>query len=97
MNSIVEEKVKGYLQTRLHRASTECGTILFNMRKLAHSAGHDLGYGFGRAGLSVGPDARVAAGIVMHALGGGGSDAVSKYLTMATLDRWVRTSPGRGR
>ncbi len=96
MNSIVEEKVKGYLRTRLQRSPTECGAILFRMRKAAQVAGFGLNAYFGQAGLAAGPEARVAAGIVNHALGGGGGGVVSEGIMRDTLDRWVRTTPGMG-
>ena len=38
-------------------------------------------YRFATAGLAAGPEARVAAGVVNYALGGGGGSAVSGRLT----------------
>ncbi len=95
MNSIVEEKVKLFLVNRLMRPVTECGAILFNMRSLARTAGYGLNDCFGRAGLAAGPEARVASGIVNHALGGGGGGVVSEHIMRQVLDRWVRVTPGR--
>jgi len=96
MNSIVEEKVKGYLRNRLKYDPYACGAILFNMRKAARVAGYELNDYFGRAGLSAGPEARVASGIVNRALGGGGGGVVSDHIMKQTLDRWIRVSPGMG-
>jgi hypothetical protein len=96
MNSIVEEKVKLFLVNRLKRPVTECGAILFNMRSLAKTAGFGLNAYFGQAGLAAGPDARVAAGVVNRALGGGGGDVVAEGMMNRVLDRWVLTTPGMG-
>lgn len=96
MNSIVEERVKGYLRTRLHYDPYACGAILFNMRQAARVAGFGVDERFSRAGLSAGPEARVASGIVGQALGGGKGDAVSAHVMGQVLARWLRTTPSMG-
>ena len=96
MNSIVEEKVKLFLINELKRPTTECGAIVFRMRSAARTAGFALNSYFGRAGLSAGPDARVASGIVNRALGGGAGDVVSEGIMTTVLDRWVRTTRSMG-
>ena len=96
MNSIVEEKVKGYLRSRLQYDPHDCGAILARMRRAARVAGYALDGRFATAGLGAGPDARVASGLVGRALGGGGGDVVSHYILKRTVDGWVRTSPGMG-
>lgn len=95
MNSIVEAKVRGYLQDRLRYDPYECGAIVKNMRSLARTAGHDLDERFARSGLGSGPEGRVAAGIVELALGGGGSET-SGYTIRKEIARWLRTTPQTG-
>ena len=80
----------------LKRPTTECGAIVFRMRSAAKTAGFALNAYFGRAGLSAGPDARVASGIVNRALGGGAGDVVSEGVMTHVLDRWVRTTQSMG-
>ena len=96
MNSLVQARVREYLQTRLKCDPFNCGAILFNMRHAARVAGFELDPRFAHAGLSAGPDARVASGIVDRALGGGGGGVVSDHIMRSTLDRWVETTPGMG-
>lgn len=96
MNSLVQDRVRQYLQTRLQYDPFSCGAILFNMRHAAQVAGFELDHRFAHAGLSAGPDARVASGIVDRALGGGGGGVVSDPIMKSTLDRWVQTTPGMG-
>ena len=71
MNSIVEARVRGYLQYGLQYDPYDCGTIIRNMVDLARAAGHELDDRFAFAGLGAGPENRVASGIVNLALGGG--------------------------
>ncbi len=96
MNSIVEEKVKGYLRNRLQYDPHDCGAILANMRRAARVAGYVLDHRFASAGLGAGPDARVASNLVGRSIGGGGGGAVNEYLIKRTLDRWVRTTQPMG-
>ncbi len=96
MNSLVEERVKGYLKKQLRYGPYDCGAIVFNMRTAARTAGHDLDRKFGFAGLSAGPDANVASFVVDRALGGGAGSAVDEYVLKRTLDRWIRTTPHLG-
>jgi hypothetical protein len=96
MNSIVEEKVKGYLRNRLQYDPYKCGAVLFNMRKVARVAGHDLDYRFARAGLAAGPDANVASTIVQRAIGASGGTAVGEHVMKQTVDRWTRTTRSMG-
>ncbi len=96
MNSLVEERVKGYLTKRLMYGAYDCGAIVFNMRTAARTAGHGLDRKFGSAGLSAGPDANVASFVVDRALGGGAGSAVDEYVLKQTLDRWIRTTPHMG-
>ena len=96
MNSLVEERVKGFLQNKLRCNPYDCGAILFKIRTAARVAGHDLDRNFGFAGLSAGPDANVGSYIVDRALGGGAGSAVDEYVLKQTLERWVRTTPQMG-
>ena len=95
MDSVVEARVRTFLQTRLHYTPHDCGAIIFNMRHAARVAGYDLDERFGQAGLAAGPDARVASGIVNHALDKGG-DTVSEDVMKQTIDRWLQTSAPMG-
>ncbi len=95
MNSIVEAKVRTYLQDRLHYDPYECGAVVKNLRSLARTAGHELDDRFAHSGLGSGPEGRVAAGIVELALGGGGSET-SMYTIRQEIDRWLRTTPLTG-
>ena len=97
MDSIVEAKLKGYLRNRLGCDPYQCGSILFNVRKLARNAGHALDHRFANAGLSAGPEARVASSIVDHALGGGSGSSTSPYEMKKMIDRWMRTTAPKGR
>ena len=97
MDSTVEERVVLYLQDRFHYKPDQCGAILPRVRGLARVAGYVLDARFGTAGLAAGPDARVAAGIVNRALGGGGGSVVSDSMMKSTLDSWLRTTPRRRR
>jgi len=95
MNSIDEAKVRGYLQYQMHYDPYECGAILHNIRDLARIAGHELDHRFAHAGLGAGPEARVAAGIVDLALGGGGCET-SRYAINQEIGHWLRTTPPTG-
>ena len=95
MNSIEEAKVRAYLQYELHYDPYDVGTIIYCMRNLAGMAGHDLDHRFARAGLGAGPEARVAAGIVDLALGGGGCET-AMYTIRTEIDRWLRTTSAKG-
>ena len=95
MNAIVEARVRTFLQTRLYYDPYDCGAIVFNMRQAARVSGHDLDPRFARAGLGAGPDARIASGIVNHAMGGGG-DTTSEDVMKNTIDRWLQTSSPMG-
>ncbi len=95
MNSIVEAKVKDYLLNRMGRAHTECGAIMFNIKKVAMVGGHEIDTRFADAGLASGPEAFVASAIVDAALGHGGNP-VSEYVMKTTLDTWVRTTQAMG-
>ena len=96
MNSLVEERVKGFLRNQLRCEPYDCGAILFNMRTAARVAGYGLDRKFGFAGLSAGPEANVASFVVDRALGGGSGSAVDQYVLKQTLDRWVRTTQQMG-
>jgi len=96
MDSIVEEKIKDFLQHELHYRAYDCGTIVECINRLAQMAGHDLDERFAQAGLGAGPEARIAAGIVDRALGGGGCET-SDHAMRAEINRWVRSNPRKGR
>ena len=96
MDSLVEARVRTFLTTRLHRADTECGAVMFNIRKLARVAGYTTDRRFAQAGLATGPDARVASAIVDAATGGGGGNSVSHYEMNQQIDEWVRKTPPMG-
>ncbi len=89
MDSIVEAKVKGFLQHDLEYSPYECGTIVECINALARVAGYNLDDRFGRAGPGAGPEARVASGIVDRALLGGGAET-SDYEMEEEIDRWTR-------
>ena len=95
MNSIVEAEVRDYLRYRLRYDPYQCGAIMQRIRRLARMAGHDLDHRFAHAGLGAGPEARVAAGIVDLARGGGGCET-SAYAIRKEIDQWLRTSPPTG-
>ena len=96
MDSLVMARVKTFLLNVLRRNRDELGAILFNMRSAARSCGHSLDGNFGGKGLSVGPDARVASGIVDRALGRGGGDPVTVSIMNKTIDKWVRVTGPKG-
>lgn len=96
MNSLVEAEVRTFLRNRLFRDAYECGAIMFNIRNCAQVAGHDTDRRFAQAGLSTGPDSRVASAIVDAATGGGGGNSVSHYEMTAQIDRWVLKTPPMG-
>jgi len=96
MNSIVEAKIRDFLQYDLHCRWDDCGTIIEHLTELARMAGHDLDENFARAGLGAGPEARVASAIVDRALGGGGCET-PEYAIRTEIGRWVRSRPRKGR
>ncbi len=96
MDSIAEAKVKRFLTNRFHHSPHECGAICYNVNKLARKGGFDLNDRFARSGLAGGPEARIAAAVVAHALGTGGGAATSQYDMQNQLNRWVLTTPGMG-
>jgi len=96
MDSLAAAKVKRYLRTVLHRDAYECGAIYHNIRQLARHSGYAVDERFARSGLAAGPEARVAASIVDHALGGGGGSATSTYQLRRQIDRWVEKTPPMG-
>lgn len=96
MHAPVDARVERFLTNRLQFKWSDTGTIIERMRSLARVGGFDLDSHFASAGLAAGPEARVAAGIVNYALGGGGS-AVSEYEMKQWASRWVRTLRPKGR
>ncbi len=95
MNSIVEAEIRDYLRNRLHYDPYECGAIVTRMRELARVGGYDLNHKFAGSGLGAGPEARIAAGIVDLATGGGGCETAT-YVIRKEIDQWLRTSPPTG-
>lgn len=95
MNSLVEAKVKDTLVHRFHYNPYDCGTILECMRSLATAAGYDLDERFRHAGMSSGPEGRIAAGIVDLALMGGGCETTEHTIRMH-VDDWIRRNPSKG-
>ena len=95
MNSIVQQELRMYLRNRLHYDPYDCGTIIEKMNYLARMAGHELDFEFRHAGLGAGPEARVAAGVIDLALGGGGCET-TEYTIRQHLDKWVRENPTMG-
>lgn len=96
MDSVVEAKVKDFLRLWFYMDPHDCGTLVDKMWSLARMGGHDLDARFARAGLGAGPEARVAAGIVDRALGGGGCET-SDYTIRAHIEEWLRKNPSLGR
>lgn len=96
MDSLVEARVRSYLRHRLHCKAHDTGAVLYRMRTLARVAGYELSYRFARAGLASGPEGRVAACIVDHALGGGGGSATPEWAIKQTVARWIRTTRPMG-
>ena len=97
MNSVVQAKIRRYLQERLGCRPTDCGAVMFNMCNAAQMAGHDLNERFAEAGLGAGPDAAVASGIVKRAIGSGGGSPVTDEIIKTTVRRWIRTTRKVGR
>jgi len=95
MNAIDEAKVRDYLQSKMHYDPYDVGAIVYNIRTLARMGGHEVDHRFAHAGLGAGPEARVAAGIVELALGGGGCET-SQYAIRQEIDKWLRTTPPKG-
>lgn len=96
MHSRTDAIVERFLIQKLQFKHHEVGSILERMRTLARVGGFDLDHHFATAGLAAGPEARVAAGIVQYAMGGGGS-AVSPYEMKNVASKWVRTLRPKGR
>lgn len=96
MDSILEKKVKDYLVNRLKYQKTDCGAIVFNMRKVATACGAGFTEKFGEAGLGAGPEARIASEIVDRATLGGGGSASSEAHMRSVIDRWIRNTPPMG-
>ncbi|MBI4719358.1 MAG: hypothetical protein HY763_16305 [Planctomycetes bacterium] len=96
MDSIVEARVARYLRNELQLKAHDTGAVLFRMRTLARVSGHDLDADFASTGLASGPEARIAAGIVDSALGGGRGSATPVHAVRQTLARWVRTTRPMG-
>lgn len=97
MHAPIDARIERFLINRLKFIWSDTGTILEKMRTLARVGGFDLNDRFAVAGLGAGPEARVAAGIVKYALGGGGGSAVSEYEMKQCASRWVRTLRPKGR
>ncbi|MBN2448703.1 MAG: hypothetical protein JXO22_18395 [Phycisphaerae bacterium] len=95
MNAIVETNVRWYLKHRMHYKDYDCGAILFNMRELARAAGHELDERFRHAGLSSGPEGRIAAGLVDLAMGGGGCET-PEYAIRQQINEWLIHTPPMG-
>ena len=95
MNSIEVAKVQAYLQYTLRYDPYQVGAIVYNMRKLARMGGHDRDHRFAHAGLGAGPEARIAAGIVELALGGGGCET-SMYTIRTQIEEWLLKTPPMG-
>lgn len=96
MQSPTEARIERYLTDRLKFRWSDAGTIMERMRTLARVAGFDLDDRFATAGLAAGPEARVAAGVVNYALGGGGGSAVSEFAMKQWASRCLRTMRPRG-
>ena len=95
MDSLAEQRIRGYLRNRLRYDPYDCGAVLFHIRQLARTAGYCLDERFGHAGLSAGPEGSIASSIVDQALGGG-SGATSRYAMKAMIDRWIQTTGAKG-
>jgi hypothetical protein len=92
MNSIVEAKVKSFLQHWYHYTPLQSGTITYYIRDLARISGHDLDERFASAGLGAGPERSVAASLVDKAIGGGGC-STADYEIRAHCEKWLRETP----
>ncbi len=92
MQALEEAKTGHYLQYVLNYDALEARVVLYNMRNLASMAGHELDHRFTKVGLGAGPEARVAAGILDLALGGGGCET-AMYTIRQEIDKWIRTTP----
>lgn len=92
MDTVVEARVKAFLEGWLHYQPLQADTIIEKMRFLANAAGFDLDARFARAGLGAGPECRIASGIVDRALLGGGAET-SDYAIRKEVDQWLRRTP----
>lgn len=95
MNMLAEAEIREYLKNVMRYNPFEAGTILFALRNLAHSAGHELDERLARAGLAAGPEGRIASSIVSRALGMGGCDT-SMYTIRLHTDGWLQTTSRKG-
>ena len=91
MDSIVEGKIKLYLQQALHYDQHEAGTILHCMRNLARHGGFDLDEKFGQVGMAAGPEGGVASAIVDRALIGGKPECTD-FQIRQQIGTWLRTT-----
>jgi len=93
MEPLVEEYVRMFLRTVFHLEPSQIKAVLERMTSAARVGGFDLDERFAEAGLSAGPEARVAAGIVAQSLVGvGGGGPVDEAEMHDTISRWLRTS-----
>jgi len=95
MNSIVEAKVKDFLQNWLKCNPYDCGTIVEQLTAVARVAGHELDERFAEAGLGAGPEARVASRIVGRALLDQGNETPD-YAMDKEVRKWLREHPRKG-
>ena len=93
MNAIVLARLKTYLGQVLHYRPDECNAIISKVRALALMAGHDIDFRFANAGLSAGPEARVASRLITCALVGSHGTETTEYEIRRQIDRWLRSKP----
>jgi hypothetical protein len=91
MNSIVEGKVRLYLQQVLGYDQVQAGTILHCMRNLGRCAGFDVDARLGQAGMAAGPEGRIASAIIDRALIGGKPESTD-YQIRTQIETWLRTT-----
>lgn len=96
MQAPTEARIERFITDRLKFRWSDTGTIMERMRTLARVAGFDLNDRFATAGLAAGPEARIAAGVVNYALGGGGGSAVSEYAMKQWASRCLHTLRPKG-
>ncbi len=96
MDSNATARVKKWLVNVLYRDPNECGAIFFNIRELARKGGFDVDRRFAHAGLSAGPEGRIAASIVDRAMCGGDGRGTSLYSIRQMVDHWVNTTRPMG-
>lgn len=95
MDSLVQARIRDYLKYKLAMNPYDCGAVVARIRELARAAGYGLDERFAYAGLSSGPEGRLASAIVARALGKSGT-ATSEHDVRLAVERWIRQKPAMG-